>query len=133
MAIHLGLLSYAFSIYGVNRYALVIVANLILCTVDLYFCLVLYSHYKEVSLPPPQELIMIELERLENAEKAEVKEQQDVPGGQQRSGIIYNLEDLNQEENLQNSDPEAGNMENNSPQLVMTPGGTIELDYFKPE
>ena len=24
-------------------------------------------------------------------------------------------------------------MESKSPQLVMTPGGTIELDYFKPE
>jgi hypothetical protein len=110
----------------------VIVANLILGTVDLYFCLVLYSHYTELS-PLPQELIMIELERLENAEKAEAKGHQEIPNGQQKSGIIYNLEDLNQEENLQTSDPEAGNMENNSPQLVMTPGGTIELDYFKPE
>ncbi len=58
-----------------------IVANLILCAVDLYFCLVLYSHYTEVR-PLPQELIMVELERLENAEKAEAKEQQEIPSSQ---------------------------------------------------
>ena len=80
LAIHLGLLFYAFRIYGVKGYALVIVANLILCAVDLYFCLVLYSHYTEVS-PSPQELIMIELERLEIAEKAEARELQEIPSG----------------------------------------------------
>ena len=72
LATHLGLLFYAFSVSGARGYGLVIVANLILCAVDLYFCLVLYSHYTEGS-PPPQELIMIELERLGDAEKAEAK------------------------------------------------------------
>ena len=81
LAIHLGLLCYAFSLYGAKGYGLVIVANLILGTVDLYFCLVLYSHYTELS-PLPQELIMIELERLENAEKAEAKGHQEIPRGQ---------------------------------------------------
>jgi hypothetical protein len=74
---HLGLLFYAFSISGARGYGLVIVANLILCAVDLYFCLVLYSHYTEGSLPP-QELIMIELDRLGDVQKAESKE---IPSG----------------------------------------------------
>ena len=49
LCIHLGLLGYAFSIFGVKGYALVILANVILFLVDIYFIVVIFSFY---NLPP---------------------------------------------------------------------------------
>ena len=50
LVIHLALLAYAFTIYGAKGYALVILANVVLFALDIYFILVIISYYKEVPL-----------------------------------------------------------------------------------
>lgn len=45
MIIHITLLSYAFYIFGVKGYILVVLANILLFTIDVYFCLALFSYY----------------------------------------------------------------------------------------
>ena len=46
LGIHLALLGYAFSIFGPSGYSLVILANVILFLIDVYFCAVIFSFYR---------------------------------------------------------------------------------------